>query len=188
MRQRRVWLLAAAAALVAGCSAAGSAETPAPTVSPESPTPQTMSASPSASEPDPQAQAKADVLAVYATFMDARNKSLNNPRKPPDRRLFQVSIPPARDGAYNAVLYYRRQGIKVRGAPVSNPSVGKITGEFAKISDCLDSNPSLPVFVNTGESALAPGQGRRIVIDVDAKRVDGAWQISRWVPDRSHKC
>lgn len=195
MRGRRAWLLTGAAAvLMTGCSSAGSADAPgvAPTPagstsSGTSASPTSTSASPSSSE-DPQAQARADVLAVYATFMDARNKSLNDPRKPPDRRLFKVSIPPARDQAYDLVVYYRQQGIAVHGGTRSNLGALSFSGPVARFEDCLDSTDSKPVFVATGKSALAPNQPRRVVIRVEAALEKGAWWVKRWLPDRGNTC
>jgi hypothetical protein len=149
-----------------------------------------MSASPSASEPDPQAQAKADVLAVYATFMDARNKSLNNPRKPPDRRLFQVSIPPARDELYNLVLYYRAKGMLVSGATRSAPSLStlEIHGETASFMDCVDGSDAIPTDRKSGESAIAPDQEPRLWVEVRGTHTDGTWFIDKWDVKRNRPC
>lgn len=180
----------ACASLLAGCAADGSAAPAAPTPGTATSTPVPTSATPlpSTSGVDPQAQAKAAVLAAYATFMDARNKSLNDPRKPPDRRLFQVSIPPARDQLYNLVLDYRQQGIAVRGATTSETQPVRLEGRAAMFDDCLDSHLSMPVFIKTGKSALAPNQVRRVVIRVEAVNDGGVWWVNKWTPERGNTC
>lgn len=192
VRQQRAILGAAfaGALLLAGCAADGSASVSPPAQGTATPTPATGPVTPSASSPDGQAQAKAAVLAAYATFMDARNKSLNDPRKPPDRRLFQVSIPPARDEFYNGLLYYRRKGIEVRGAALSNPESPTLSSDLgvARFRDCVDDSDASPVLRRTGESVAAPGQAARVWVEVTAVNPDSGWVIQRWVVKRVSPC
>lgn len=139
---------------------------------------------------DPQAQAKADVLAAYATFMDARNKSLNDPRKPPDRRLFKVSIPPARDELYNLVLYYRAKGLLISGDTKSTPDVStfKLSGEAATFMDCVDGSDAIPTDRKSGKSVIAPDQKPRLWVEVRGKHTDGSWFIDKWDIKRNRPC
>ncbi len=174
---------------LAGCSSGAVAESPSPAgrsrsaVPVESPPP---SQSPS---PDPSAAAAAEVLRVYAIFMDARNKSLNDPRKPPDRRLFEVSIPPARNDLYNLVLYYRARHMRIRGATASHVEPPRFeTQKTASIRDCVDGSDAVPVSTESGKSLIAPNQPPRLWVHSIAQLQRGRWVIQDWQVQRGHEC
>jgi hypothetical protein len=141
--------------------------------------------------PDPVEQARSEVLAVYRTFMDARNKSLHDPTKRPDRRLDIVSTGAARSGVYSLSIFYRTRELAVHGSPISIPGVVQIQSgreRVAKFRDCLDSTDSFPIFAKTGKSALAPDQPRRVIIEVAAVEQGPKWLISTWLPRKGQLC
>lgn len=191
MGWRAVAVALATVLLATGCSAspAGTAASAGSVtdLAPASSSPPAPSSTPTV---DPQAQAEAAVLAAYATFMDARNKSLNDPRKPPDRRLFQVSVPPARDDLYNLVLYYRRNGMLIRGVATSVPGPHGIElgRDRATFQDCVDGTDAVPIVRASGKSAMAPNQKPRLWVDVGATWIDGEWAIDRWDVKRDSPC
>jgi hypothetical protein len=79
----------------------------------------------------------------------------------------------------------------MRGEPVHNTSAVSVTvgaqPEVA-ITDCLDSTDWLPVVVATGESALAPGQSPRVVVESVATVFDGRWVIKTSTAFRDRSC
>jgi hypothetical protein len=182
-----------AAVLLSGCSAADPADPPARL------TPGSTSSAPTGQPPvttappttDPDAATKTEILRVYAKFMKIRNRLLNNPIKPPDPDLKRFSTGGAERGVLNLAVYYRSKGLRIKGAPTSTPGAIMIDGKppnLATFSDCLDSTKSFPVLAKTGESALAPGQSRRIQILVSAIHRRSAWKVSVWVPHRDRPC
>ncbi len=194
MQLRGASVLALAVLIVvplAGCSSGAVAESPSPAGQSRSTVPVTSPPPSQSPSPDPSAAAAAEVLRVYAIFMDARNKSLNDPRKPPDKRLASVSTGPARNGVLSLAVYYRSRGIAIKGAPASHPIVVKTSGDPVSrvwIDDCVDSTESPPIFVSTGKSALAPGQQRRVRVRAVANFRSSSWKISTWTPNRDESC
>lgn len=179
--------VAAAGVLVSGC---GSSSAPAPIVMP---TPSGVASPVVSTSPtlDPAAMAKAEVLAVYRTFMDARNRSLNDPTKRPDRRLDQVSTGAAKNAVFSLAVYYRARGLAIHGSPTSTVSTfGPMLegGRVAVFQDCLDSTSSFPIFAKSGKSALAPNQPRRVLIEVQAVKEGTSWLIRQWTPNRGKAC
>lgn len=192
-RRGRVGSLVLASLAVAAVSSGCTSDSPAPgPLSPLGSEPPLSQSAPVASSPAPPASPTVSdedaIRAAYATFMDARNVSLNDPRKPPDRRLWQVSIPPARDGVYSLVLHYRVRKLRVVGGPASTLSNLKVNGDSAQFKDCVDSRNVDVVFARTGESALSPGQSRIVPVDVDLVRADVGWQVKHWLPRRGEEC
>jgi hypothetical protein len=180
-----------AAVLLSGCSAADPADPPA------SLTPGSTSSAPTGQPPattappttDPDAATKTEILRVYRTFMAARNKSLRNPEKPPDRRLFDVSVPPARSQAYNLVLYYRERGVHIGGNTRSRPLPPALSGgKNATIRDCVDGSDAIPVVTKTGKSVIAPGQPPRLWVDVGIERRMEKWVVNEWNVRRGSPC
>lgn len=175
--------LGAAGLLATGCATSPAAP---PVVVSQTPAP-TISTSPT---PDPVEQTKAEVLAVYRTFMDARNKSLNDPTKRPDGRLDRISTGIAKRDLFSLAVFYRARGIAIRGAITSNLAGRDVSvfGETAKIIDCVDGSAATPILVRSGKSVLAPNQSPRLVVDSVAVFDQGEWRISSWTPRRPSSC
>ena len=178
-------ILVAVCLVGAGCASSPTGE-PSPAVMTTSPTPP-PSVSPT---PDPIEQAKAEVLAVYSTFIDARNKSLHDPTKRPDGRLDMVSTGEAKRDLFSLAFYYRKRGMAIRGDTVSSARVSSLSGTAgaARILDCVDGSNAIPIIAATGKSVLAPNQSSRLLVDVNLAKATGSWMISSWVPRRNQPC
>jgi hypothetical protein len=130
-------------------------------------------------------------LAAYDRFWAAKVASQADPTRQPPKALRANAIDKALSDALATVLLLRRNGVAMRGEPVHNTSAVSVTvgaqPEVA-ITDCLDSTDWLPVVVATGESALAPGQSPRVVVESVATVFDGRWVIKTSTAFRDRSC
>jgi len=137
---------------------------------------------------DPEQVTRAEILRVYAEFLDARRVSLKDPQQPPDRRIYKVSAPPARDELYSHVVRYRRLALRMRGGLISHPGPARLVDErTAVLRDCVDRSNEIPVLHRTGRSRLAPGQADRVPVDVTLTRLPG-WVVTNWNVKRGEPC
>jgi hypothetical protein len=173
--------------MLAGCTEA--TPDPLPTSSSSSTTPpSSSSATPTVSTAPAETIA---ALAAYDRFWAAKVASQADPTKQPPKALRANAIDKALSDALATVLVLRRNGVAMRGEPVHDASAVSVTvaarPEVA-ITDCLDSTDWLPVVVATGESALAPGQSPRVVVESVATVFDGRWVIKTSTAFRDRSC
>ncbi|MCA0331509.1 hypothetical protein [Pseudonocardia sp.] len=132
-----------------------------------------------------------EALAAYDRFWAAKVASQADPTKEPPKALRANAIDKALSDALATVLLLRRNGVEMRGEPTHETSVVSVAAgarpEVA-ITDCLDSTGWLPVFVATGDSALAPGQSPRVVVESVATIFDGRWVIKTSTAFRDRSC
>ena len=171
---------------IAGCTDAP--PTPLPTSSSPSTRPSASSEAPTVSATPVEA---VEALAAYDRFWEAKVASQADPTKQPTKALRANAIDKALSDAQATVLLLRRNGVEMRGQPVHEASVVSVMAgarpEVA-ITDCLDSTNWLPVVVATGESALAPGQSPRVVVESVATIFDGRWVIKTSTAFRDRSC
>jgi hypothetical protein len=183
---RAVFAALVGAWLLAGCTE--SAPDPLPTSSSPTARPSASSAAPTVSPTPTEAVA---ALAAYDRFWAAKVASQADPTKQPPKALRTNAIDKALSDALATVILLRRNGVEMRGEPVHETSVVSVTAgarpEVA-ISDCLDSTDWRPVVVATGESALAPGQSPRVVVESVATTFDGRWVIKTSTAFRDRSC
>ena len=171
--------------LLAGCNSTPQDSQP---TTPPTTKPSTTSAAPTVSTTPTEA---IEALAAYDRFWAAKVASQADPTKQPPKALRANAIDKALSDALATVFLLRRNGVEMRGEPVHEASVVSVTDgarpEVA-ITDCLDSTDWLPVVVATGESALAPGQSPRVVVESVAVRFDGRWVIKASTAFRDRSC
>ena len=196
---RRWWprssaLLVAALVGVASAGCTG-ADTPDPGTSPSAPS---VSPSPSAAASTPAgpsttvdpATEKA-VLAAYRGYWAERVKAQGAPSQGVPEALDTYAVDKAAADVVSSVALFAAQGIEVRGEPVLSPTVTSVTDgdpAMASITDCVDSTDWRPVFAATGESALAPGQPTRVVVESTASTYAGRWVIRTSTAFRDRTC
>ena len=178
-------LAAAVLGLLAACTSGASADR---TSSPTSP----VSASSSATtpSPDPTKQAADAALAAYRGFRQAEVRA-EAKADPKGSGLERYAFDKALDGVYSAVLYFRQQGIVVRGTPTLNPTVTSVTlgaPSRALITDCFDTSKWEAVYKDTGKSAVAPGQARRTVVTAAVEVYRGQWMVRTVTNQRDRTC
>ena len=183
----RAFLAAVLGAFVlAGCT--DNPRAPLPTTSSPAIQPSASSAAPTMSTTPAES---VEALAAYDRFWAAKVASQAEPTKQPPKALRANAIDKALSDALATVLLLRRNGVEMRGEPVHETSVVSVTAgarpEVA-ITDCLDSTDWLPVVVATGESALAPGQSPRVVVESVATIFDGRWVIKTSTAFRDRSC
>lgn len=168
----------------------GSPEEPEPSASPTSVASSTPPV-PSASSPTPTSSQEFAATEAYDRFWAAKVQSQADPTKPAPKALRTYGIDKALADAQATVLLLRRNGIVMRGEPTHD---ARITGVSAgarplvSITDCLDSSRWLPVVAATGESALAPGQSPRVIVESVATIYDGRWVIKTSTAYRDRSC
>lgn len=174
------------AVVLVGCTEAP--RDPLPTSSSPGTRPSASSAAPTVSTTPTES---IEALAAYDRFWAAKVASQADPTKQPPKALRANAIDKALSDALATVLLLRRNGVEMRGEPVHETSVVSVTAgarpEVA-ITDCLDSTDWLPVVVATGESALAPGQSPRVVVESVATIFDGRWVIKTSTAYRDRSC
>ena len=172
--------------VLVGCTEAP--QDPLPTSSSPGTRPSASSAAPTVSTTPTES---VEALAAYDRFWAAKVASQADPTKQPPKALRANAIDKALSDALATVLLLRRNGVEMRGEPVHETSVVSVTAgarpEVA-ITDCLDSTDWLPVVVATGESALAPGQSPRVVVESVATIFDGRWVIKTSTAFRDRSC
>ncbi len=181
------WLapVAIGSALLAGCST--QTEQKLPSTSPSS---ATTSTTPTRSI-DPTAPARAAALAAYAGFWAAKVASQADPTQPPPKALEKYSTDKALAEALATVLILRRNKIHMQGAPTHAVQVVQVQTDDptrVTLTDCLDSSKWIPLFTETGKSALAPGQSARVVVESVATQYAGRWVIKSSVAYRDRSC
>lgn len=183
-----------AAAMVAACALACAACSP---PSPTAPPPTTQSATAVTPSPspttDPEAATKAQVLAAYTGFWLGLNTSLRDPRRVPDRRLFQYGTGKAVSTGYALVLFYRHRGIAYRGESQITVVVGAVDSQAnatAKTVACVDISNWRPVFVKDGKAASAPDQLRRVTVTGSMVQEPSPrrWKLSDYKVHRDQPC
>ena len=174
--------------LIAGCTSPNDDPSPPPSSATSTPTP-AQTPTPTA---DPEvAAAEVAILDAYKGFWDAQVLALADPAIDPPAELGQFAVDKAFSGVGEALFEYRRQGIVLTGAPVLAPEVDSIVlGESptAHVTDCVDSSDWIPIFRATGESAAAPGQAPRLVVESWAIVYDERWVIRETSVHRDHPC
>lgn len=141
--------------------------------------------------PTPLDAASAAVLAAYKGYWAAKVAAWADPTKEPGPELGTYAVDTAYSDAVSSIFDFRRQGIAVMGQPVLNPAIANVnpTGAgSATITDCVDVSDWKPVFVKTGQSALAPGQSPRVLTNSTAVFYGGRWVIRTSVVDREAQC
>lgn len=124
-------------------------------------------------------------------FWVAQTTALADPTLEPPPELSRYAIDKALAGVAEAVFEYRRQGIVLVGAPVLDPEVDSLDlGDPANahIVDCVDSANWTPIFRATGESAAAPDQSKRVVVESWATTYDGRWVVRETLIHRDEPC
>ena len=131
------------------------------------------------------------MLDAYRDYWDVKVAALADPTVDPSADLAQVAIDTAFTDVTSSVELLRRDGIEVVGAPELEPEVTDIeigTEPTATIIDCVDSTDWTPQFVESGESAQAPGVALRVVTTSTAVLYSGRWTIRTSVADRESAC
>jgi hypothetical protein len=180
-------LVATAIASLAACTShhSGAARTTSPTttVAPTSPSPRPT--------PTPLDADSAAVLAAYKGYWAAKVAAWADPTKEPGPELATYAVDTAYSDAVSSLFDFRKQGIAVVGQPVLNPAITNVNpagAGSATIADCVDVSDWRPVFVKTGQSALAPGQSPRVLTNSTAIVYAGRWVIRTSVVDREAAC
>ncbi|SDD23333.1 hypothetical protein SAMN05216410_3006 [Sanguibacter gelidistatuariae] len=135
-------------------------------------------------------QATADILEVYRAWWDARIQFMADPMNEPPELSYH-SQDDALVGLREAADLYVYNGIITTGAPVIFPVVSDVSFEAsgsATIRDCVDVTNWLPVYVATGDSALAPNQLMRVVSISTAFIYAGRWVIGDTAVYRETSC
>ena len=180
-----VALVAAVGGLLAACTSGASADR---TSSPASPV--SASSSATSPSPDPTKQAADAALAAYRGFRQAEVRA-EAKADPKGSGLERYAIDKALDGVYSLLLFYRQQGIVVRGAPTLSPTVTSVelgTPARAVITDCFDTSKWEAVYKATGKSAVAPGQARRTVVTATVEVYRGQWMVRTVTNQRDRTC
>ncbi len=153
---------------------------------------QSPTASPSAAATGPEQQASQQALAAYNGYSEAyiaatatadyNNKDL--PKYAADPLLAETRL---------ALQMQGRQGIVNQGRPTWSVRVTKVNVSTRPYSvtleDCFDQTNWKSVYKATGESAAAPDQAQRYIINSTAWRYDdGRWLITESKADRSRPC
>jgi hypothetical protein len=182
-------LVAAGIASLVACTSHHSAvpptTSPTTTVAPTSPSPRPTPT------PTPLDADSAAVLAAYKGYWAAKVAAWSDPMKEPGPELATYAVDTAYSDAVSSLFDFRKQGIAVVGQPVLNPAITNVnpTGtRSATIADCVDVSDWRPVFVKTGQSALAPGQSPRVLTNSTAIVYAGRWVIRTSVVDRDAAC
>lgn len=179
-----VALVAAAFGLLAACTSGASADRTSSAASPVS------ASSATTPSPDPTKQAADAALAAYRGFRQAEVRA-EAKADPKGSGLERYAFDKALDGVYSAVLYFRQQGIVVRGAPTLNPTVTSVTlgaPSRAVITDCFDTSKWEAVYKATGKSAVASGQPRRTVVTAAVEVYRGQWMVRTVINQRDRTC
>ena len=180
-----VALVAGALGLLAACTSGASADRTSSPASPVSP-----SSSATTPSPDPTKQAADAALAAYRGFRQAEVRAAAK-ADPKGSGLERYAIDKALDGVYSVLLFYRQQGIVVRGEPTLSPTVSSVTlgtPPRAVISDCFDTSKWEAVYKATGKSAVAPGQARRTVVTASVEVYRGRWMVRTLTNQRDRTC
>jgi hypothetical protein len=180
-----VALVAAVGGLLAACTSPASVDRPA------SPAPSVpVSPSDATPSPDPTKQAADAAIAAYRGFRQAEVRA-EAKADPKGSGLERYAIDKALDGVYSLLLFYRQQGIVVRGAPTLSPTVTSVelgTPARAVITDCFDTSKWEAVYKATGKSAVAPGQARRTVVMAGVEVYRGRWMVRTVTNQRDRTC
>lgn len=117
-------------------------------------------------------------------------RSQANPAKPQDPNLARFAEGQALAGAQSTLLLFRQNVIAMHGASVHNPRVTSIdsAGKLVSVVDCVDSTNWKPAHLTSGESALAPGQAPRVVVDSTIASSGGGWGFNTSVVRRDQTC
>ncbi|GAA3819612.1 hypothetical protein [Cellulomonas soli] len=137
------------------------------------------------------AQAEAAILEAYQGYWDAKVAAFSDPASDPGAELEQFAVDQAFADVASSVFTFRRNGIKVTGAPVLSPTVSEIvTGSegSARIVDCVDGSQWQPIYVATGEPAAVPGQATRLTTTSTAYYYVDHWTIRTSEVDRGAPC
>ena len=172
--------------LLAGC--AQTPQDPLPTASSPGTRPSASSAGPTVSTAPTES---VEALAAYDNFWAAKVESQADPTKQPPKALGRYAIDKALADAQATLLLLRRNGVEMTGKPSHDARVTEISGgnpAQVSITDCLDSTRWLPVVAATGESALAPGQSPRVIVESVATVYDGRWVIKTSTAYRDRPC
>jgi hypothetical protein len=140
--------------------------------------------------PGPSAEAAEAALAAYRGFRKAEVKAGASGHVK-GSGLEKYAFDKALTGAESMVLTFSVQGIVLRGEPVLHPQVSNVdlTGHpRVQITDCFDTTQWEAVYANTGESAVAPGQARRTVVDATAEIHEKRWKIRVVTNHRDRTC
>jgi len=173
-------LTAAAVAFLVGCSSGSSTPTPSSAASQRT-TVQSAASTSATADPAP-------VLAAYRGYWAARVKAQAAPDQPPPAELDTYAEGAARSDVVTSLALFRRQGIAFRGEPALSPVATLTSGGTATVADCVDSSRWTPVFVDTGTSALAPGQPLRVQVDSTARLDQGRWMVDTSTAHRDRPC
>jgi hypothetical protein len=140
--------------------------------------------------PNPTQQAGDAALAAYRGFRQAQVRAEAN-ADAAGSGLERYAFDKALDGVYSAILFFRQQGIVVRGQPVLNPTVTSVTlGTTPRVAiqDCFDTSKWETVYKATGKSAVAPGQARRSVVTATVETYRGQWMVRTVTNQRDRTC
>ena len=182
--------LTALTIIVAGCSAASPAQSLTSPSQTSSATPTDSSSTRPTAASNAVAEASTAALTVYRAFWSAQVASDAAPGTH-GTGVSRFAVDQALAAAQANLVLFRANGIAMRGAPTLTPVVTSVTlaqPPTVSIRDCLDSTHWAPVYTATGQSALAPGQPRRVVVMSTATIYDGHWVINSSTIHRDEPC
>lgn len=138
-----------------------------------------------------EAYAAVRVLDAYTAMRAAEVRAYAAPAQP-HRDLTRSATGQALTGIAQTLLFYRRQGIVVRGHPHIRPRVTAVDLTVrpwtATIADCFDSGGWRPALAATGQPVSVPAQRERYPVVASARMVAGRWMVDRLNADRSRPC
>jgi len=178
----------AIALLLGACTSANDDPSPPPFSATSSPTP---AQTPTPTVDPAVTAAEVAILDAYKGFWDAQVRALADPMTDPPAELGRFAVDKAFSGVGQALFEYQRQGIVLTGAPMLKPAVDSVVlgdSPTAHITDCVDSSDWIPIFRASGESAAAPGQASRLVVESWAIIYDGRWVIRETSVHRDQPC
>ncbi|WP_370062108.1 hypothetical protein [Streptacidiphilus sp. MAP5-3] len=177
-------------AVLAGCGSGGSAETlnGAPSKEATPPAPAGLAA-PSVAGPD------ADfVLRAYAGYWAAQVRAMSTGQAD-GSDLSTYATGEALSDSYADVVRLVGGGLRMRGAPVSDPkvtSVGALSGasgvDQATVVDCLDVSGWHQVLASSGRTDEPATRLTRYQVVATARTVRGVWMISQITRETDKPC
>jgi len=195
VRRERVsacrWILPMASSALVLTACAPAADPQVTQASSPAPSSNSASTSTSTSTSDPASPVGAAALAAYDGFWAAKVVSQADPTKTPPKSLETFSTDKALAEALATVLILRRNKIHMVGTPTHTVRVVRVEPSdptVVTLTDCLDSTAWIPVFVTSGQSALAPGQSPRVVVESLATQYAGRWVIKSSIAYRDRSC
>ncbi len=144
-----------------------------------------------ASATDPSAKAARAALAAYRGFRAAQVKAEASGIME-GSGLQNYAFDNAEAYVGGAILLFRHEGVVMRGRPVLHPHVEDVnltsSPSTVSIQDCFDTSAWEAVFADSGKSAVAPNQARRIVVDALVEVHGGRWKVRNITNHRDRTC